>query len=94
MKRRNRFSKTVATAAGAALLVFAFGMVRAQADTVIRVGKAFAGVFDFVPVDVGMAQDFFKKHGLDFTEADFGGSAKLQQALAADAIDIGLGSGV
>ena len=60
----------------------------------LRVGKAFAGVFDFVPVDVGMAEGFFKKRGLEIQISNFAGSAKLQQALAADAIDIGLGSGV
>jgi ABC-type nitrate/sulfonate/bicarbonate transport system substrate-binding protein len=67
----------------------------AQASSaVLRVGKAFAGVFDFVPVDVGVAEGFFKKRGLDIQEFNFAGSAKLQQGLAADAIDIGLGSGV
>ncbi|HKT19876.1 MAG TPA: ABC transporter substrate-binding protein [Stellaceae bacterium] len=64
------------------------------ADAVLRVGKAFAGVFDFVPVDVGVAEGFFKQRGLDIEEFNFDGSAKLQQGLAADAIDIGLGSGV
>ena len=64
------------------------------ADAVLRVGKAFAGVFDFVPVDVGVAEGFFKKRGLEIQISNFAGSAKLQQALAADAIDIGLGSGV
>lgn len=64
------------------------------ADTVLRVGKAFAGVFDFVPVDVGVAEGFFKKRGLDVQVLNFAGSAKLQQGLAADAVDIGLGSGV
>jgi len=66
----------------------------ARADETLRVGKAFAGVFDFVPVDVGMAEGFFKKRGLEIQVSNFAGSAKLQQALAADAIDIGLGSGV
>src|SRR6185312_11390046 len=56
----------------------------AKADSVLRVGKAFAGVFDFTPVDVGVAQGFFKKRGLEIKEFNFAGSAKLQQALAAD----------
>ena len=69
----------------------AIGGAEAEA---LRVGKAFAGVFDFVPVDVGVAEGFFKKRGLEIEEFNFAGSAKLQQALAANAIDIGLGSGV
>jgi ABC-type nitrate/sulfonate/bicarbonate transport system substrate-binding protein len=40
-----------------------------------------------------MAKGFFQKHGLELEIASFAGSAKLQQALGADAIDIGLGSG-
>src|SRR6185503_5016030 len=36
---------------------------------------------------------FFQKHGLELEISSFAGSAKLQQALAADAADIGLGSG-
>ena len=67
--------------------------VSARADTVLRVGKAVAGPFDFVPLNVGVAKGFFKKHGITVEETDFGGSAKLQQALGANAIDIGLGSG-
>jgi ABC-type nitrate/sulfonate/bicarbonate transport system substrate-binding protein len=66
---------------------------QARADDALRVGKAVAGPFDFVPLDVGMAKGFFKGHGIDVTEVDFDGSAKLQQGLGADAIDVGLGSG-
>ena len=65
----------------------------AAADAKLRVGKAIALPFDFVPLDVGIQKGFFKKHGLDVDGTSFAGSAKLQQALAADAIDIGLGSG-
>ena len=94
MRTGIRIGKILATAAGAALLCFGFGLGRAEAAGVVRVGKAFAGVFDFVPVDIGIARGIFKKHGLDIKESDFAGSAKLQQALAADGVDIGLGSGV
>ena len=59
----------------------------------LRTGKAIALPFDFTPLDIGMAKGFFQKHGLELELAAFAGSAKLQQALAADAIDIGLGSG-
>jgi NitT/TauT family transport system substrate-binding protein len=76
---------------GAALALGACG--HALADTTVRVGKAIAGPFDFTPLDVGMQKGFFAKHGLAIKETDFAGSAKLQQGLAAGAIDFGLGSG-
>ncbi|HTH96910.1 MAG TPA: ABC transporter substrate-binding protein [Stellaceae bacterium] len=65
----------------------------ALADTDLRVGKVIAESFTFTPLDVGLAQGFFKQHGLTIQKFAFGGSAREQQALAANAIDIGLGSG-
>ena len=64
----------------------------ATAET-LRVGKAGAQAFSFVPAEVGVATGIFKKHGLDLTISAFGGDAKIQQAMAADGIDIGLASG-
>ena len=64
----------------------------ASADT-LRVGKAGREAFSFVPVDIGVRTGIFKQHGLDIEIANFGGDAKLQQAMAADGIDIALGSG-
>jgi ABC-type nitrate/sulfonate/bicarbonate transport system substrate-binding protein len=64
----------------------------ASADT-LRVGKAGREAFSFVPVDIGVRTGIFKRHGLDVEIANFGGDAKLQQAMAADGIDIALGSG-
>lgn len=78
---------------GAAVLAFIVAAPYAHAEDKLRVGKAVAGPFDFVPLDIGMQKGFFKAHGIDVEEVDFGGSAKLQQALGADAIDVGLGSG-
>jgi NitT/TauT family transport system substrate-binding protein len=65
----------------------------ARADATLRVGKAIAGPFDFTPLDIGMATGAFARRGLAIDEVSFAGSAKLQQGLAADAVDIGLGSG-
>jgi ABC-type nitrate/sulfonate/bicarbonate transport system substrate-binding protein len=64
----------------------------ASAET-LRVGKAGRAAFSFVPVDVGARTGLFKKHGIDVEISFFGGDAKVQQAMAADSIDIGLGSG-
>ena len=59
----------------------------------LRAGKAIALPFDFTPLDVGAAKGIWEKYGLEIEISSFAGSAKLQQALGADAIDIGLGSG-
>jgi ABC-type nitrate/sulfonate/bicarbonate transport system substrate-binding protein len=64
----------------------------ASADT-LRVGKAGREAFSFVPADIGVRTGIFRRHGLEVEIANFGGDAKLQQAMAADGIDIALGSG-
>jgi NitT/TauT family transport system substrate-binding protein len=83
---------TAARAAAVLLALLASGGM-ARADATLRVGKAIAGPFDFTPLDVGMVKGFFHAHGIVIDEVNFAGSAKLQQGLAANAIDIGLGSG-
>jgi ABC-type nitrate/sulfonate/bicarbonate transport system substrate-binding protein len=80
--------RTIFTVIAAAVL----GLSSASADT-LRVGKAGREAFSFVPVDIGVRTGIFKQHGLDVEIANFGGDAKLQQAMAADGIDIALGSG-
>jgi ABC-type nitrate/sulfonate/bicarbonate transport system substrate-binding protein len=74
------------------LALFVLAATFASAET-LRVGKAGREAFSFVPLDVGVRTGIFKQHGLDIAIANFGGDAKLQQAMAADAIDIALGSG-
>ncbi|HEY3920388.1 MAG TPA: ABC transporter substrate-binding protein [Stellaceae bacterium] len=88
-----RWGAPLAVIGLAACLSPGLGVGSAAADATVRVGKAIALPFDFTPLDVGMAKGFYKKHGLDIEEINFAGSAKLQQGLAADAVDIGLGSG-
>lgn len=83
-----RGTATALIAAALALTMFA----PAGAET-LRVGKAGRTAFSFVPVDVGVQAGIFKRHGLDIEISSFGGDAKVQQAMAADSIDIGLGSG-
>jgi len=65
----------------------------ARAEDTLRVGKAVAGAFSFAPLDIGMQKGFFKANGLAIEEVSFTGDAKMQQAMAADSIDIALGSG-
>ncbi|HEY3920387.1 MAG TPA: ABC transporter substrate-binding protein [Stellaceae bacterium] len=75
----------------AACLALTAGTAAAQDK--LRVGKSQADAFSFVPLDIGIEQGFYKKRGLEIEESGFAGDAKLQQAIAADAIDVGIGSG-
>jgi ABC-type nitrate/sulfonate/bicarbonate transport system substrate-binding protein len=59
----------------------------------LRVGKAGREAFSFVPVDVGARTGIFKRHNLDLEISSLAGDARIQQAMAADAIDVALGSG-
>ena len=90
-----RESLAIMAARSALLTVFALVAVAfahpAQAET-LRVGKAVPEAFSFVPLDIGIRQGIFKKHGLDIESSSYAGGGRLQQALTADSIDIGLGS--
>jgi ABC-type nitrate/sulfonate/bicarbonate transport system substrate-binding protein len=59
----------------------------------LRVGKAVAEAFSFAPLDIGVRKGIFAHHGLDIESVAFIGDARMQQAMAADSIDIALGSG-
>src|SRR5436305_1530329 len=65
----------------------------AQAATKVRVGQPQAGTFQFVPLQVGIEAGIFKRHGIEVELSSFSGGPRVQQAIAADSIDIGLGSG-
>ncbi len=77
----------------AALLIVMSALGSARATTVVRVGQPQAGTFQFVPLQVGIEAGIFKQHGIDVQVTDFGGGPRVQQALAADSIDIAIGSG-
>ena len=77
----------------AAALSGAVAAPPAQAQTKVRVGQPQAGTFQFVPLQVGLESGIFAKHGVDLEVISFGGGPRVQQALAAGAIDIGIGSG-
>jgi NitT/TauT family transport system substrate-binding protein len=77
----------------AALLAFA---TSAQAEDnisadKINVGKAVQDVWLYTPLDVGIEEGIFAKQGLDIEVSILPGGAKLQQALLAGSIDVGLG---
>ncbi len=75
----------LATALGAA--------TSANAADHLRVAKPAAIGFGFSLLDVGIAAGIFAKYGLDVESIVLEGSAKQQQAMAANAIDIDLGAG-
>jgi ABC-type nitrate/sulfonate/bicarbonate transport system substrate-binding protein len=65
----------------------------AAAADKLRVGKAVPEAFSFVPPDVGMRNGIFQKKNVELELTAFAGDARMQQAAAADSIDILLGSG-
>lgn len=75
------------------LLALDLGGLSASAADKIRLGKAQGGAWTFLPANVGLTQGLFAKYGLDVEMIDLAGDAKVQQAFAANSIDIGLGSG-
>ena len=83
-------SSIVLIAAAAAAGLFASQATHAET---IRAGKAFPTAFGFVPLDVGVREGIFKKHGLDVEITSFGGAPMLVQGLTAGSIDIGLDGG-
>jgi NitT/TauT family transport system substrate-binding protein len=76
-----------------AMLLLAAAVAPAQAAEKLRVAKVVAFAWAFTPLDIGMQMGIFAKHGLDIEESSSTGDAKLQQLLASDSVDIGIGSG-
>ncbi len=75
---------------GAAILIAA---APGRAADTLHVGKASPTSDVMLPVDIGVKTGIFQKHGLDVDVNTFTGGAKLHQAMAAGAIDIGVGAG-
>lgn len=89
-----RRTMTAAVCLAAMLSIATLAPTLAAAQDTLRVGKAGREAFSFVPVDIGDRQGFFKKRNLKVEISSFSGEARLQQAMAADGIDISLASGV
>jgi NitT/TauT family transport system substrate-binding protein len=67
--------------------------LRAKAADTLRVGKAVAENFAYVPLDVGIENGIFTRHGLAIETVGFTGGARIAQAMAAGAVDISLSAG-
>lgn len=94
MKERPIGKARLVTLGFAACVLCASGALSpAHALDKLRVGKAQAQPFTFAPLDIGIEEGIFKKHNLDIEATAFPGSANLQRGIAADAIDIAVGSG-
>ncbi|HUZ75630.1 MAG TPA: ABC transporter substrate-binding protein [Stellaceae bacterium] len=78
-----------ALAAALVLAVVAPG----RADDILRVGKASPTAIAMMPLEVGLHEGIFKKHGIDLKIIDFEGGGKMHQGMAAGSIDIGVGAG-
>jgi NitT/TauT family transport system substrate-binding protein len=76
----------------AAAVVFADGR-EARALDAVRVGKSAASTLAFAPVEIGVSQGIWAKHGVEVTSIAFAGDARMQQGMVANAIDLALGSG-
>jgi ABC-type nitrate/sulfonate/bicarbonate transport system substrate-binding protein len=84
--------KSTLTIVASAAMSLLFVSVVSAAE-LVRVGNVGREAFSFVPANVGKDVGIFAKEGLDIEIDGFGGDAKLQQAMAAGAVDVGLGSG-
>ncbi len=57
------------------------------------VGKSISTLLAYTPIDIGLANDFYQKRGLDLEVVSFDGSARMHQAIIAGNVDVALGSG-
>src|ERR1700738_1993336 len=65
----------------------------ALAQMKVRVGQPQAGTFQFVALQVATEVGIFKQHGIEVEIVSCGGGPRVHQSLAAESIDIGIGSG-
>jgi NitT/TauT family transport system substrate-binding protein len=93
MSFANRIATSRAPIFAALAFVYCVIATSTLAADNIRLGKAQGAAWTFIVADVGVQEGFFAKQGVDVTIAALGGDAKLQQALATNSIDFGLGSG-
>ena len=85
-----KFKQFKAVAAAAIVAAGAVAAMPAWAADTLRVGKPTQTSFNFALLEVGVEAGIFQKHDLTLELIAFGGAARLQQALAVDAVDIGI----
>ena len=92
MPRLSRRSLMTALTCSAMLPLSAL-LAPARAAQKLRVAKVVPFAWTFTPLDIGMQEGIFAKHGLDIEASASTGDARLQQLLASGSVDIGIGSG-
>ena len=65
----------------------------AEAADTLRVGKTIINSFPMAGAELGVEQGIFARENLDVVISTFRGDGQIQQAMTANAIDIGFGSG-
>ncbi len=86
--------RLVVRIAGTVAIVAVAALARsgdAAAQTTLRLGKAQANQFAFLPADIGVETGIFKRHGIDLDISAFAGDAKMVQGVTAGSIDVALG---
>ena len=83
----------MSAAAGGAMLPLSGALKPAHAAETVRVAKVVPFAWTFTPLDIGIQEGIFAKHGVTVEASASSGDAKLQQLLTAGSIDIGIGSG-
>jgi NitT/TauT family transport system substrate-binding protein len=89
MNLRHRAAALAILAGG----VLSCGAQPALALDTVRAVKAASVAWTFTVLDIGMAEGIFQKYDISVDISSAGGDAKVQQALASDSVDFGLGSG-
>lgn len=84
---------TILTTAASMTLAFAIAASPAFAADKLRAGKAVQVSFPMSMLELGVHEGIFAQYNIDLDITSFTGDAKMQQAFAADSIDVGLGSG-
>ncbi len=87
---RRPILKALAASTVAAIAMPRIGTAATQKLTV---GKSVATLLAYTPIDVGLANNFYQKRGLDLEVVSFNGSAQMHQAMIAGSVDISIGSG-
>ena len=82
--------KAAFVAAALLLAASSFGPGAAHAADKVRAAKAVGSQWVFTVLDVGVEQGIFAKYGVDLEISTMTGEARMQQALTAGSLDIGL----
>lgn len=89
MTRSYRRTSEIFTIVVGAMLVASSALAADE----VRAAKAVDVAWSFIPLNVGVEEGIFAKYGLNVEISALTGDAKLQQALASESVDFGLGSG-